>query len=186
MSEASNPAAAAPTPEPRPSPPRKNHAWIYFFVFIIVASVGVAGFMIAFNLWIQLNPEQLEAARKLWQEKGPTSYNLVYTKRLNDDTKVDTFEVEVRGREVKKVLMNGRPLQKEKDEHEDPRIHHTMERLFRDIERFMELDKKPGAKKVFVTAIFDDQNGGLRRYIRRVMGTTQRVEMHITVTAIDP
>ena len=185
MSEASNPAAAAPTPEPRPSPPRKNHAWIYFFVFIIVASVGVAGFMIGFNLWIQLKPEQLEAATKLWQKKGPTSYNMVYTKRLNDDTKVDTFEVEVRGGEVKKVLMNGRPLQKEKDEDEDPRIQHSMERLFRDIERFTELDKKPDAKKVFVTAIFDDQNGGLRRYIRRVMGTTQRIEMHITVTAIE-
>jgi hypothetical protein len=185
MSEASNPAADAPRPEPPRAPPTKNHAWIYFFVFIIVASVGVAGFMIGFNLWIQLKPDQLEAARKLWQEKGPTSYKMVYTKRLNDDTKVDTFEVEVRGGQVKKVLMNGRPLQKEKDEDEDPRIHHTMERLFRDIERFMELDKKPDAKKVFVTAIFDDQNGGLRRYIRRVMGTTLRIEMHITVTAIE-
>jgi hypothetical protein len=185
MSEASNPAAAAPTPEPPPSPARKNRAWIYFFVFIVVASVGVAGFMIGFNLWIQLKPEQLEEARKLWQEKGPPSYNMVYTKRLNDDTKVDRFEVEVRGGEVKKVLMNGRPLQKEIDEGEDPRNYHTMERLFRDIERLMEMDKKPDAKRVFVTAIFDDHNGGLRRYIRRVMGTTQRIEMHITVTAIE-
>ena len=185
MSEDSNPAPAARTPESPPSPPTKNHAWIYFFVFIIVASVGVAGFMIAFNLWIQLKPDQLEEARKLWQEKGPKSYNMVYTKRLNDDAKVDKFEVEVRGNEVKKVLMNGRPLQKEKDEDEDPRIHHSMERLFRDIERFMELDKKPEAKKVYVTAIFDDQNGGLRRYIRRVMGTTLRIEMHITVEAVE-
>jgi Family of unknown function (DUF6174) len=176
MSNASNPV---------PSPPGQNHAWIYFFVFIVVASVGVAGFMIWFNLSIQLTPDQLEEAQRLWKEKGPKSYNMVYTKLLNDDPKVDKFEVEVRGGEVKKVQMNGKPLQREKEDGPDPRIHHSMDRLLRDIERFMELDKKPDAKKVYVTAIFDDKNGALRRYIRRVMGTTQRIEMHITVEAVE-
>jgi hypothetical protein len=172
MSEPSNPPTA---------PPKKNHAWIYFFAFVFIASVGVMLFMIWFNLSIQLTPEQLEAARTLWKEKGPKSYDMVYTKRLNDDVKVGTFQVKVRAREVKEVLMNGKPLVKENDEDSDPRIYHSMDRLFSDIERFMVLDKKPGAPKVYVTAIFDPDTGALRRYIRRVMGTTLRIEMHITL-----
>ena len=184
MTNPSHAGPAAPAPEPPPQP-RKNRAWIYFFVYIVVASLGVAAFMIWFNLSIQLTPEQLDEAQRLWKEKGPKSYNMVYTKRLNDDASVDKFEVEVRHEQVKKVLMNGRPLQKENDEDEDPRIHHTMDRLLRDIERLMELDQKPGAKKVYVTAIFDDKSGALRRYVRRVMGTTQRIEMHITLEAVE-
>jgi hypothetical protein len=166
-------------------PPKKNHAWIYYFAFLLVASVGVAGFMIWYNLSIQLTTEQLESAAQLWREKGPTDYNMVYTKRLNDDAKIATFNVEVRAGKVTKVLMNGRPLEKDNPEDSDPRIHHSMDRLFHDIERFMDIDRKPGAPKVYVTAIFDDKNGGLRRYIRRVMGTTLRIEMHVTVTPVE-
>jgi Family of unknown function (DUF6174) len=166
-------------------PPKPNHAWIYYFAFLLVASIGAAGVMIWFNLSIQLTPEQLEAAEKLWREKGPKSYDMIYTKRLNEESKVDKFDVKVRAGKVQEVLMNGRALTKDKEEDQDPRIHHSMERLFHDVERFQELDKKPGAKKVYVTAIFDDENGALRRYIRRVMGTTLRIEMHISVKAVE-
>src|SRR3954447_17669598 len=97
------------SPSARPT----NYGWVYFFVFIIIASVGVAAFMIWFNLSIQLTPEQLEDAQKLWKAKGPKSYDMTYTKRLNDDSKVDKFEVKVRGGVVEEVKMNGQKLAKQ-------------------------------------------------------------------------
>ena len=169
------------TPPPRPT----NYGWVYFFVFIIVASVGVAAFMIWFNLSIQLKPEQLEEAQKLWQANGPKSYDMVYTKRLNDDSKVDKFEVKVRAGVVEEVKMNGQRLTRQADDDTDPRLFHSMDRLLVDIQRFMDIDQKPGAPKVYVTAIFEPDNGALRRYIRRVMGTTTRIEMHITLTPVE-
>jgi hypothetical protein len=181
MSELSNATPDASTP----TRPKKNHAWIYFFVFIFVASIGATVLMIQYNRSIQLKPEQLEDARNLWKEKGPKNYNMVYTKKLNDESKVDKFAVEVRNGNVTSVLMNGKPLEKETDAEQDPRIFHSMDQHFRYLERFMELDKKPGAPKVFVTAIFDDETGALRRYIRRVSGLKLRIEMHITVTVVE-
>ena len=158
-----------------------------FFAFLIVASVGVAAFMIWFNLSIQLTPEQLDEARNLWKEKGSKDYDLVYTKRLNEDTRVETYKVKVRAGKVEEVLQNGKPLEQNKEEgqEQDPRIFHSMDQILRDIERFMDLDRKPGAPKVYVTAIFDDKNGTLRRYIRRVMGTTLRIEMHLTLKEVE-
>jgi len=168
------------------SPPRpKNYGWIYFFVFITIASVGMAGFMIWYNLRLQLKPEQLAEAKQLWAEKGPKSYDMVYTKQLNADSRADKFEVKVRAGKVEEVRMNGQPLVKNPDEERDPRIHHSMDRLFVDIEKFMDIDQKPGAPKVFVTAIFEPEDGTLRRYIRRVSGTTQRIEMHIVLKAVE-
>jgi Family of unknown function (DUF6174) len=174
--------ATNPTPPP-PTPKKKNHAWIGFFAFLIVASVGVTAFMIWYNLSIQLKPEQLEAARKLWQETGPKSYNLVYTERHNEE-KTNTFAVKVRDGKVDEVLMNGRPLEKTEEQKDDPRIYHSMDAQFRMIENFMKLDQKPDAPRVYVTAIFDEKNGAVLRYIRRVMGTTKRVEMHFTLDAV--
>ena len=169
------------------SPPTRprNYGWVYFYVFVIVASVSVAGFMIWFNLSIQLTPEKLADAKKLWQQKGPKSYDMTYTKRLNDDATVSRFDVKVRSGVLEEVKLNGQKLVKQPDQESDPRIYHSMDRLLSDIERFMNIDNKPGAPKVYVTAIFEPDNGALRRYIRRVMGTTQRIELHVTLSPAD-
>jgi hypothetical protein len=169
------------TPLARP----KNYGWAYFFAFIIVASVGVAGFMIWFNLSIQLKPDQLEAATKLWKEKGPKNYDMTYTKQLNDDTRVDKFEVKVRGGKVEEVRMNGRPLVRQSEDAGDPLPYHSMDRLLSDIERNMDIDQKAGAPKVYVTAVFEPENGALRKYIRRVMGSKTRVEINVTLKPVD-
>jgi hypothetical protein len=167
----------SPSITPAPDLPRKkNKAWIWYFVFLVVASVGVAVFMICFNLAMQLKPEALHAARQLWNEKGPRNYKLKYTKLLNDNPTSETFVVIVRAGIVQEVLMNGKPLEPEQ------RPYYRMESHFNHIERFMDLDQKPGRPKVFVTAIFDDKTGALHRYVRRVMGTTrERVEMRFNL-----
>jgi hypothetical protein len=163
----------AAVPAPSLPPPRKknNWGWIGFFVFIVAASLAAAGTMIWYNLSIQLKPEQLEAARRLWKERGPRDYKMLYTTRLNDSDRTDTFLVTVRGGEVREVLMNGRPLDAEQ------RPYYSMDAIFNQIEKFMRIDQKPGAPKVYVTAVFDEDTGAMRKYVRRVMGSSQRVEM---------
>ncbi|MSQ96601.1 MAG: hypothetical protein EXR98_18905 [Gemmataceae bacterium] len=166
--------AAEPTPN---RPPRNRYGWIVFFVLVLTASIGVMVFMIWFNLSIQLKPEQFDTAWKHWQEKGPKDYDMLYTEKTNPDDKTITFAVKVRGNKVHEALMDGRPLQQTEEQRDDPRIFRSMDAQFRAIQTFMDMDAKPGAPKVYVTAIFDAETGGLRRYIRRVMGSQQRVEI---------
>ncbi|HZZ80345.1 MAG TPA: hypothetical protein VFE62_17670 [Gemmataceae bacterium] len=171
--------APAPAPQP-PAPPPPNNAWIYFFAFLVVASVTVTLFMIWFNNSIQLKRPELDAAYKLWKEKGPKTYNLVYTEQLNNDDHKTKFFVKVRDGKVQEVLMDGKPLEPTKEDGEvhDPRPYHSMDAKFRDVERFMSIDEKKDAPRVYVIATFDPETGAILRYIRRVMGTTQRVELN--------
>ena len=62
MSNAADPPSAASGPVP---PPRNNWGWIAFFVFVVVASIGVSALMIGFNLYLQLKPEQLETGDRV-------------------------------------------------------------------------------------------------------------------------
>jgi hypothetical protein len=151
------------------TPRKKNHAWVWFFVFIVVASVGVAGFMIAFNLRMQLKPEQLETAMQRWNERGPSDYLMTFTKRINN-SEPDTFVVKVRAKKVVEVSMNGKPLRNEDTEQPFPAGHdqlqyYSMDRLLRDVERFIQLDARDG-KKIYNVATFDKDTGALETYTR--------------------
>lgn len=173
-------------PEPAP-PEKKNYAWIYYFAFLFIASVGVTVFMIQFNLSIQLKPEDLEAAHKLWEEKGPKNYDMFYSEQVNEDERKTVFAVKVRGGKVTEVLMNGKPVEPTKvdgKEH-DPRPYHSMDGKFRDMERFMKIDQEKDAPRVYVVADFDPSTGAVVKYIRRVMGTRQRVELRVRVEPVD-
>ena len=155
------------------APPRKNRLWVWFFVFVVTASALVAGFMIWFNLRQQLKPEQLEAAWERWKQQGPRDYVLTYRKELGQAESVDHFVVTVRGGKVESVLMNEVVRL---DPEQLP--YHSMDRVFRDIERFLELDAKE-KRTTFTTAIFDVEHGAVRRYIRRVPGTKERLQLDL-------
>jgi len=58
----------------------KNRGWIWFFVVLTLLGVAAVGINLAYNLREQITPEQVQAARQLWEEKGPKNYDLVYTK----------------------------------------------------------------------------------------------------------
>lgn len=170
MTPGENHTPVPPRPQALAPSRRKSYWWLVFFVFIAVASVSVAIFMIRFNLSLQLKPEQLEAAWTLWKEKGPRDYLMVYTKSLNEDPRSTQFIVRVRGGRVEEVRMDGKPLEP------DRLPYHSMDRLFADIERFMDLDRK-AERRTYTVASFDPETGALRRYVRRVMGTRERVEI---------
>jgi hypothetical protein len=158
------------------SPPRpKNHGWIYFFVFVFLASVFVALFMIWYNRSIQLTPEQFDAAKKRWQTSNITNYNMVCKKRLLNDQDWTTFHVTVLDGKVREVLMNGRPLEAEGNH--DPLPYDSMDAQFRYLEGFLKIDQKPNAPKVYFVADFDQRNGAIIRYTRYDASQKQRVEM---------
>jgi hypothetical protein len=158
-------------------PRKKNYAWIWFFAFVIVASVGVAAFMIQFNRALQLTPEKLAEAQARWKANGPADYLLTYTRHLGNSDNVDTFVVTVRQKRVVEVRMNGKLLRDEKDVPiADERLqYHSMDRLLRDIERFLEIDAKENRKNYNV-AYFDEQTGALQKYTRSVRGGEHVVE----------
>jgi hypothetical protein len=166
------------------TPRKKNHAWVWFFAFIVVASVGVAGFMIVFNLRMQLKPEQLEAHMQRWQEHGPSDYLMTFTKKINR-SEPDTFVVKVRAKKVVEVRMNGKLLRNEETGQAFPAGHdqlqyYSMDRLLRDVEIFMQRDARDG-RKVYNVAVFDDETGALRRYVRSDRSSNQHVEESVKV-----
>jgi hypothetical protein len=178
MSESSQ---SAPTP-------RNEYGWIAYFAFLIIASVGVTGWMIYFNLSIQLKPEELTQAHQRWKEHGPRDYTLVYTQALDDDPTVTKFVVKVRAGEITEMFVNGKAKNIQSDlpmRYNDVLLGHSMDDLFRAAEHFMEIDQRPDATKVYVTALFDPKTGGMLRYVRRVMGTKMRIERKIELQDVD-
>lgn len=169
-------------------PPKRTHwGWLGYFLFLIVASVGVTIFMIWFNLRIQLKPEEFEAAQALWKEKGPKNYDMIYKKKIGLGNVEDIFAVKVRGGKVESVRMNDAPLERNKDQDPDvdQRIYFSMDAIFRDIERFMELDRRTKDAKVYVVANFDPKTGAVTKYTRYDMRSKDRVEMNIILTAVE-
>jgi hypothetical protein len=130
--------------------------------------------LIVFNVGQQLTPEKLAAAIALWKERGPTSYDMEYTKPMVNET----FKVRVRKGDVVSVTMNDQPL----PEREYP--YHSMRALFGFIERFQQIDQEPGQPRAFVRATFDETDGHIRRYVRSVSGKKERAEF--VVTKLEP
>jgi len=151
MSDASNPSP------PLPASRKRNLGWLVYFAFLVLASVGVTVGMIAFNLSIQLTPEQVSEAKALWKEKGPANYKLIYTRRINNDPKSITFAVTVKGRKVTHARKDGTAI----DTDNDP----SMDGLFAEVEQILQNDQKPGAKKVYTIGRFDGKTGALLHFV---------------------
>jgi hypothetical protein len=60
-----------------------------------------------------------------------------------------------------------------------------MNALFHFIEVFMEHDQKPGQPRTFTKATFDPTDGHIVRYIRRVTGTNERLEIKVILRPVE-
>jgi uncharacterized protein DUF6174 len=153
-------------------PARRNRGWIWFF--IVLASLALTAMVvpIVYNLSQQLKPEELAAAEKQWREKGPASYQLVYTVKRGD-AEPDHFVVRVRHGKAVSAQVNDIP--------QPPNRAHnyTMDRLFDDIQEFLEIQKRKDQPQTYLRAFFDPATGAVRRFIRRVMGTNERLEIEV-------
>jgi hypothetical protein len=159
-------------------PPRRSRGWIPFFLVVLVLALAASVTLVVYNFKQQLKPEQLEAAWKLWKHKGPASYLLVYSVRKGEDQELERFEVRVRGGTTESVTLNGNQVER--------RVYpyYGMDELFGQISEFLRKDAEPGKPRVYTRAMFDDKDGHLLWYVRRVMGTRERLE--IAVEALQP
>jgi len=163
-----------------PPAAKKNRSWIWYFVVLFVLAISATVILIVFNLRQQLKPEQLQAARAMWKDKGPRDYTIAYTMRVNEEPDPDQYWAKVRGGQVVESKFNDQPEPVER------RYYRSMDSLFDYVERFMKIDSEKDSPKTYVRAIFDDQKtGGLRWYVRRVMGGRHRVEITVESFTID-
>jgi hypothetical protein len=161
------------------SEPQKNYGWLWYFVIVFALSIAAAVVIAVFNLRQQLKPEQLAAAEQLWKRCGVANYVMVYTVKTDSlaGTRTDDYVVKVRSGHAYEALVNGLPQE------QDRLIYYGMPKLFEYIDTFLEKDAEPGKPKVFTRALFDPDSGALRWYVRRVMGSKDRVE--ITVESLE-
>jgi hypothetical protein len=177
------PATNGAPPDPPPPRKRSNYLWLWFFLIVGVLAAGAIAFLWWYNLSLQLKPEQLDAAWQLWKKRGPADYDLSYTKTGSVE---DQISVRVRGGKVQDIRVRGQPLEEiNKDEIKKGRPleelyeFYGMDALFRDVERFLKIDSEPGKPRTYTRASFDADDGHLVHYVRRVMGTQERLEITV-------
>lgn len=153
---------------------RTNRGWIYFFATLGVLAVIFITVLVRFNLSQQLTPEKLDAARRLWAEKGPASYDMEYAEQGSIAGK---YEVRVRNRKVVYAEPDDRPLQQK-------RAYYGMDALFGYIAQFLKEDSQPGRPRPFTVATFDAQDGHVIHYVRAVRGTRERLEITVRLRPV--
>src|SRR5262245_4015097 len=79
---------------PRIGTPRR---WVPFFLTLAVLGTLAIALPLVYNLGQQLRPEQLEAARALWAERGPADYDLEVAVAFGRDARPQRYTVLVRG-----------------------------------------------------------------------------------------
>jgi hypothetical protein len=149
---------------------------------VIFAALGVAGAAIlwVYNVNQQLRPEQLAAARKLWEEKGPADYTLTITK---EGSATGTFVVTVRGGKVlsvmsrEKVVKDGQPQVQDRPLEKRLYSYYDMDALFDDVQAFLKIKQDPNKGRVFLRAHFDPEDGHLEEYVYSNAQENQRVQV---------
>jgi hypothetical protein len=160
---------------------RRSRRWIWFFAPLAV--LGLCAMIIPwiYNVWQQLRPEQLAAARVLWDRRGPKDYDLEYVIK-EDDTpgrdpsagpEIESISVRVRQGRIESATRNGKSVALEEEK------RYGVEALFDLIQGYLERDGQPGQSRSYAHARFDKQDGHPVHYVRRVMGSRQRMEIII-------
>jgi hypothetical protein len=158
-------------------PPKRR--WLWYFVGVgVVAAVLLTWLALYIRNELdpsrQLNLEQLRTARNLWKEKGPKDYQMLYKVKRGRDGDTDSYFVEVRDGRVVSVVLNGKQhLEADKLE------YHSMVGLFNDIELFLKRDEQPNSPQTFCRGYFAKDDGHLVQFVRRVVGTEERVDIFV-------
>ena len=167
------------------SPSRKT-GWIWFFLFLALMGGLAIAIPLVYNVQQQLRPEQLSAARRLWQEKAPADYDLEYQVRRqfdadseNQSPDLERFRLEVRNGQIVSIKKNGEPLPL--GEGKD----HTIDALFDLMERNLEADNKSQGPRNFTHAQFDKSDGHPTVYVHRIMGSRQRLQIIVQLTRVE-
>ncbi len=176
----------------------KSRVWIVFFLMLaFMAGLGIV-VPLVYNLSLQLKTEDAAAARKLWQTKGPADYDLEYRTKVDRDEPIE-YRVAVRNREAAFLATAKGEIVVMAEELEEaiglvaggtaticaPRIasseeltrQHTIDGFFHLIEAKLSDDVAVGGRN-YATATFDPECGYPIRYIHRVRGSNERIELN--------
>jgi hypothetical protein len=162
---------------------KRNRGWIWFFAVLAVLAAAAIGINWWYNARQQLTPEQLQAAMALWAAKGPADYDLVidktYSSAYSDGTESrDRIEAVVRNKQVVAAALNGAPMERRQWPDND------VPGWFGFVERFLQIDTQPGARRTFRVAEFHPDTGQLLRFRRRVSRTRERQEVVLRLTPV--
>src|SRR5437879_1138769 len=151
---------------------RRNRQSFWFFGILAMLELAAVVTLFVFNKSQLLKPEQLAAARERWNENAPRDYDMEYGVKKQDDA-WETYTVQVRKGKVTSATLDGRPI--------EPRqyMYYGMPALFDYVEDFLELDRQSGKPQTYTRAEFDKEDGHLIEYVRRVMGSQERVQIAI-------
>jgi hypothetical protein len=171
---------------------RRNRRWVWFFAllaapwvwfFSLLAMLGLCAMIIpyAYNVSQQLRPEQLAAARALWEKQRPLDYDLEYVVKEDDKPGTDptagpetqSISLRVRDGQIESVSRNGNAVGSK----DVPSF--GVDALFDLIQRNLDDDEQPGRPRAYAHARFDKKDGHPIHYVRRVMGSRQRMEIII-------
>lgn len=155
---------------------KQNLGWLWYFIALVVLSVSATVILIVYNEMQQLRSDQVSAARQRWREKGRANYRVVYNVTVNDsrtDKHEDRYVVTVRDGLAISATRNGTTEPAHRLE------LYGMDKLLAYVADNMEKDQEPGRPRTFTRAFFDSESGALYWYVRRVMGSHERVEINI-------
>jgi hypothetical protein len=173
----------------------RSKRWIGFFVVHSVLTLTAIVVPIVYHLSIQLRPEQLADAQRRWQENAPADYDLEYlVKRDGEDseTRETRYLVQVRAGLVVLIMEGDEVIYLEPAlaavagsgtlalSAVDPRDY-GVPALLAQIEAGMR-QADTAARRDFVKADFDPNDGHPYHFIHRVRGTKQRVEWFVKLT----
>jgi hypothetical protein len=165
--------------------PRRTRRWIWFFVLLAV--LGLCAMIIpwVYNLSQQLRPEQLADARALWTQNRPIDYDLEYVAKEDDrpgsnplaGPDVESISLRVRKGQVESALRNGKAVAP------DELAQFGVDALFDLIQRNLDNDGQPGQPRSYAHARFDKKDGHPIHYVRRALGSRQRMEIIIEMAS---
>jgi hypothetical protein len=165
--------------------PRRSRGWIWFFA--LLAALGTCAIIIpwAYNLAQQLRPDQLADARERWAQFRPIDYDLEYVAKEDDKPgndslagpDVESLSLRVRNGQIESALRNGKSIPQEEVR------QFGVDALFDLIQRNLDNDGQPGQPRTFAHARFDKKDGHPVHYVRRVMGSRQRLEIIIELAS---
>lgn len=158
-----------------------------FWFFLILACLATAGIIwnVVANLGMQLQPEELEQARKRWQELGPASYDLDLTEKLDGDREGDRFVISVRDGQVTKLVSNGRVVHLDTLSKEE-RDAYTVPGLFRRIEQDYNAEESSGERRYVISARFAAEYSYPALYVRKIRGSRSRLEWKVNLKVVEP
>lgn len=167
-----------------------------FFALLTLLALTAIAVPIVYNLSLQLDADDVKAARQRWQEHGPSDYVLEYLVKRDRDPRGDEYWVKVRNGQVVSVFRNGEPLLLEnpvglflgfgsRTLPEGDYSAYGVDGLLDEIERLVTEGIESEGKRNYATSTFDKVDGHPIRFIFRVARSNIRLEWQVKLRRLE-